>query len=244
MHIRIMVVPQTHNKNHALVQRVTHTFEATQFLKGILTLLPKDLFLRVAKLLCQRVAGNIRNLAHGVRYDLSILHIKPLNLLQWRPNELRHNRKLGSRIDGFAFSVKGGVAHAVRVEVAAVGVAGSAVTVFGVGAAAGIAFTFGLIDRFAGVRCYGCGHVVCFPDVHFGAAGAEAAYAGVFVRFRRYPADGVGLAVVLAFGSVEGWGMGKKLTSPLIHFRSRGHWASQYPVPYCALGNNILAIYL
>lgn len=176
---------------------------------------------------CDGISCYAWNLGHGIGNDLPILNVKSFDLFQWRSDELRHNGELGVCVDGFAFSVERGVAHAVRVEIAPVGVAGSSVAVAGVGPAARITRASGLADCAARVWCYGCSHVVCFPDVHFGAAGAKTAYAGVFVRGRGFPADRVALVVVLVWISVELWWRGEKLTSPLIHFRSRGHWASQ-----------------
>ena len=112
-------------------------------------------------------------------------------------DELRHDGEGLGRVDGHARAVERVVAHAVRVEVAAVLVAAPVVAV-----RAHTARRVGSADRLArflaDVRRDGRRDLVGFPDVHLVAAAALATRAGVGVVGRWGPVEDVGLCEVSA----------------------------------------------
>lgn len=91
-------------------------------------------------------------------------------------------------VDFLAWAIEASIAHAVRVEITSIGIAGSAVAVGGCGASAGIACAHGLGDGVARVGSEGSGDGICLPDVHFCAAGTVVSVAGVGVVGRGDPA--------------------------------------------------------
>lgn len=187
---------------------------------------PKDVLLRRAELLADRVPGVPGNLRLGIGKHLAILHVEPLDIRQHSRAigvELRHDRHLLVRVNRQPGAVERLVALAPGVEVAAVGVARAAVAVGRVGPAAAV--TRAGVRRVvgAGVGSVGRRLAVGLPDVHLGAAGAHVANARVGVALRGVPALDVGLRWLDGFGGVRGGG----LTRPAMNFMSRGHWLSQ-----------------
>lgn len=96
-------------------------------------------------------------------------------------------------VERHAGAVEVADAHAVAVEVAAVLVADAAVAVVAV--TTGGARAFLETGATAGVRGVGCGNGICFPDVHFWAAGADFTLAGVGIVGRGVPAFDIGFTI-------------------------------------------------
>jgi len=78
-------------------------------------------------------------------------------------DELGDNRELLGGVNGEALAVEGGVAHTVRVEITAVGIADAGIAV---GGTASVAFAARLGTRRARMRSVGGGDAICLPDVH------------------------------------------------------------------------------
>ena len=108
-------------------------------------------------------------------------------------DELCDHCEFGVGVDDLAGPVEAGVTLAVGVEIAAIRIAVAAVAFGGVGAAAGVACAHMLGVVGAGVWGVGSGDGICFPNVHFGAAGAVVANTGVGVVGRWFPAFSIGL---------------------------------------------------
>lgn len=124
-----------------------------------------------------------------------VLYVEPSNLGETAGvgDELGNDRHLGLGVDCLAGSEVALVAHAVRVEVAAVRIAGTGVAGAGVSSAAVVPLAHGLGGRVARMRRQGRGDAVRLPDVELSAAGSVVSDAGVGVVVRRYPAFGVTL---------------------------------------------------
>lgn len=190
------IIPQTHDENHGRRQRSSHLGQTTLVVERVG--ITERLLLRITVPLRDGVPTDARHIRLRVGDNLAVLHVEALNLGQGATatcEELGHDGDLLGGIDDKVGSraVKGRVALAVAVEVATVGITVAGVPVAGVGAAAGVGFALVLGAVGAWVRSEGRGDVVGFPDVHFGAAGAQVADAGVDVVLGRHPAFGVGL---------------------------------------------------
>lgn len=178
-HIGVVVVPQAHHQNHALCQSITHTGETTVLGEDVLV--TKGSLLGSAEVRGDRVAGNTTNIRGRVGNHIAILHVDTLNLLEGTGSsavtgdELSDNSHLGAAVDGLAGSEEGLVAHAVRVEVATIGVAGAGVAVRGVRATAPVSLAHSLTGGITRVGGQSSGDTVSLPDIHLSTAGAVVA---------------------------------------------------------------------
>lgn len=189
--------PQTHHQDHTLLHGRSHLGQAT-VLREVVRV-AKGLLLSSAELRRDRVAGHATDVRVGLRNDVAVLDVEALDLTESSSirtiisEELRHDSEGLGGIDDLARPVERSVAHAVRVEVTAVRIAGSRVAIVRVCATAVISRAHRLAWRVARVRSDRIGDAVCFPDIHLRTAGAVVANSGVGVVRRRLPALDVGL---------------------------------------------------
>lgn len=170
-HVGGMVVPDGHDKDHGLGEGLAHLLQAT--LDVEVTDIAESSLLSIAERLGDRVARDTSNVGLGVLNDLAVLDVETLDLAEIASgvlDELGDDGELGAGVDGLALTVEGGVAHAVRVEVATIGIAGTAIAVGGVGTAAGVTLAHVLVDGGAGVGSEGGRDLVGLPDIHLRAA--------------------------------------------------------------------------
>lgn len=149
-----MIIPQAHDEDHSLGEGLGHLRKTALLLVNVLV--TKGGLLGAAKVRGQAVARVALDSALRVGDYLAVLNVEALDLAEGTVGALE---KLGDdchlfgRVDGEALSVEGAVALAVRVEVAAVGVAGAGVAVARVGAAAFITRAAVLAYGLAGMGC-------------------------------------------------------------------------------------------
>jgi len=122
-----MIIPDGHDKNHALLQSSSHGSKASLGLE--LVLITKGSLLCITEGVADGVAFNSSDGGLRVRDDNTILDIEPFDLAQGSGgssivrDELCDDSKLGAGIDGLAFPIKAGCTHAVRVEIASISIA-------------------------------------------------------------------------------------------------------------------------
>jgi len=173
-HVAVVVIPQTHDKNHTVGKSLGHVCHTTLLLERVSV--AKDLLLLVAELGRDGVAVNARDSGCRLRNSFTTLNIEALDLHGIAcSNELCDDGKFLGRVNGLAFAVEVFDSHAIAVEVAAIRIADPSVAICRIGTTAGVASATRLLNR--GARVWGNGRAdrVRFPDVHFCAAGAEAA---------------------------------------------------------------------
>lgn len=152
--------------------------------------------LSAAEAIGNRVASDTVDVGSGLREHLAVLDVQAADLGEVTAvgavggDELGHDGKDLTRVNGLTRTVKGCVAHAVGVEVTAVSIAVALVSVAIARAAVSVRGASGV--RAADVRSDGIRDAVCFPNVHFATAGTDPALAGV--RGRSIPVLAVGLA--------------------------------------------------
>ncbi len=195
-HLRLMVVPDGHDEDHAFFEGVAHRGETAHLLEGVGV--AEGGLLRVAKVVGDGVEGvHARDLRLRVGDDLAVLDVEAADLREIARgrvvggDELGDDGELGRGVDGFAGAQEGLVAHAPRVEVAAVLVADTVVTVVTVAAVG--AFAAGLARDGADVGCNGGTHRVRLPDVHLVTARSVVTGSCVRVVGRACPIEDVGL---------------------------------------------------
>lgn len=189
-HARRVVVPDREREHHAVAERLAHLREAA-VLRERVGVAEHRLLLR-AEVLRDRVdwvdSGDVdvRVLDHLAALDVQTADLREgAGRRVVAGHELGHDGEWLGGVDSHALAEEGLVAHAERVEVAAVGVAQPGV------ASALVARAALLAGRAARVRGERSRVVVGLPDVHLAAARAEAAVAGVGTRAG--PALDVGL---------------------------------------------------
>ena len=211
-----MVIPQTHDEHHGRSNALAELGHAALLLK-VVAVVEGDL-LRAAEVCRDAVARVALDGALRVGDDLAALHVEALDLGQLAVvalEELRDHRHLLGRVDRLARAVEFLVALAVRVEVAAVGIAAARVPGFRVCPTASVPFATVLAGRLTRVGRVGGRDGVRLPvfwlegrfgleradraqhspDIHLRAARAVLADAGVLVVGRLLPVANVGLAV-------------------------------------------------
>lgn len=218
-HVGVVVIPDGHDENHTLGESLAHLRKTALLSKNVL--IAESLLLGGTVVCGDGVALDAGDVRLGVGKDLAVLDVEALDIGKGAAglDELRDDGDLLGGVDGElgALAVEGGVALAVAVEVASIGVALAGVPGGAVGASAGVAVAAQLADRLTGVRGVGGGDGVGLPDVHLGAARAHVSDAGVGIVGRRHPTLDVGLAVnelevagtlaVAVAGSVGGTGL-------------------------------------
>lgn len=191
-----MVVPDGENEHHGLGKRLAHLGETTLLLEDVGV--SKGRLLLAAVVGGDGVAGDAGDLGLGVGDDLAVLDVEALDLGQVSGGvleELGDDGDLLGRVNGHARAVEGGVALAIAVEVASIGVAGAGVAVSGKGATAVIPSAHGLARGCARVGSVSRADLVGLPDVHLGAARAVRAHTGVGIIAGWGPAFDIGLTI-------------------------------------------------
>lgn len=170
-HVGGMVVPDGHDEDHGLGKGLAHLLQATLLVEVID--ITESRLLSIAERLGDGVASDASNLGLRVLNDLAVLDIEALDLTEIASRvleELGDDGELLGGIDGLALTVEGGVTHAVRVEVATIGIASTAIAVVGVGTTARVALAHVLVDGGAGVGSESGRDLVGLPDIHLRAA--------------------------------------------------------------------------
>merc|ERR1719473_501209 len=200
-HADLVVVPQAHGEHHAAAHRVAHRLERA-LLREVVEVAEVGL-LRLAHAVGDRVVLlAVRAACVRVGDHLAVLHVQPAHLDEVARGcvvarvELRDDGERLRRVEleVGARAEEGLVAHAERVEVAAVLVAHALEALALAVVAAVLALAARLPLDGAAVHGHLRAHDVRLPDVELRAAGTVAADAGVRVRLRRVPVEQVGLA--------------------------------------------------
>ena len=195
-----MVVPDGHDEGHAVLEGVAHLGKTAEGLEGVGV--AEGTLLRVA----ERVGDGVERAHAGdvrlrVGDDPAVLDVETADLgerargLVVVRQELRHDRELLAGVDGEAGAEEGLVAHAPRVEVAAILVADTVVplvTITALGArATGLALDAADVGRERSTV------LVRLPDIHLVTAGTKLAGARVRVAGRACPTLNVGLPMIV-----------------------------------------------
>ena len=193
-HVGVVVVPERHDEDHTLGEGGAHLHETS--LGAEVVGVAEGGLLGVAVGGGDGVAADSGDIALGVGDHLAVLDVESLDLGEVAAavgEELGDDGELGGGVDGHARAVEGGVALAVAVEVASIGVALASVAGSAVGAAAIVASAHSLADGSAGMRRQGGAHLVRLPDIHLRAAAAVVSETSVLVVGRGSPSIDVGL---------------------------------------------------
>jgi hypothetical protein len=198
VHVDIVIVPERHNKNHAIGESITHTLEAT--LRSKVVGVAEHRFLVLAEVVVDRVAADASDVGSRLVEDLAALDIFATDLNEVTAscvvggNELGDDCEWLGGVDGLARAVESGVAHPERVEIATVLVAVTLVAVAITIAASGVR-SASCVARIADVGSQSVGDAVGFPDIHLVTAGAGSARACVRVVGRSLPAVAVSFSL-------------------------------------------------
>jgi hypothetical protein len=195
-HVDFVIVPDRQDQNHTLGHSLVHG--------GISTLGQPVVAVTKGGLLSSTEFGgdgiesvHAGDVGLGVLDDLAVLDVETANLLEGAVsgsvagNELGDDGEFGLGVYGHAFTVEGSVTHAVRVEVASILVAHSAIAVVAI-TALGSRAPIWTSDS-ATVRGIGSSDLVGFPDIHLRAARAVFTLASVLVVGRAFPSFNVSL---------------------------------------------------
>ncbi len=189
-----MVIPQAHNQDHPILKRITHLRQSTTVLERVGV--PKERLLRIAKIVAngvvvrEGVKGGVRVLDDGAALDVQAPDLdKVTGRCVVRGDELGDDGEFGGGVDGHSAAKEGLVAHAERVEVTAVLVANTVVSLIAVTAVGALAL--GLALDGADVGRVSGGHGVGFPDVHLRTARAVATTTSVGIVIGRSPVEDV-----------------------------------------------------
>lgn len=197
-HVGVMVIPDGHDKDHGLREGLAHLGHAALAVEAVVGVFEGS-SASLAPLLSDRVSDNTGNPRLRVRDNDAVLHVEALDLGESAGRvleELGHDGHLLGSIDRLANAVELLVAHAVRVEVATIGIAHTGIPVIAVGATAVVALAAGLVDFLARMGSIGSGHVVGLPNIHLGAARAITTGAAVgVIAAIGCPSLDVGLAI-------------------------------------------------
>ena len=199
-----MIIPKRHDQNHTLVERLVHVGHTTMLLERIGV--AKDLLLLITKLGGNGISLDTGNGRLGVGNDFPVLDVVALDFhVVASANKLSDDGEFLGSVDGLALAVKGLVTLAVRVEIATIGITGSAIAVGGIGSTAAVALAAGLADGLTGVRSNCSTHGVGLPDIHLGAAGPVLSDTGIGVVGGSLPAFDVALIVISIWLSNLSW---------------------------------------
>lgn len=195
-HVNGMVIPNGKRKNHPSADGAAHCGHATEILERVS--ISKSSLLLFAKTVANRIGlGNTTDFAHTVLNDLAVLNVEPANLRESTRirtiacNELCNDGELLGRVDGSTGAVERGITHAVAVEVTAVFIADTRVALVTIAAVG--PFATGLTVDTADMRGVGGRDAICFPNIHFVAAGAVLASASIYIVGRAFPAFNISL---------------------------------------------------
>lgn len=177
-----MVVPDAENESDTAVESLTHTGETALGLEAVGV--AEDGFLLGAEVGGDgRASGDTGDVDNGVLDDDTVLDIKTADLGERAGggavggDELGHNGELVVGVDNLVRPVEALVPETVGVEITAIFVAETAVSVVAITAlGAGAACRPDGAARMGGI---GGGDGIGLPEIHLGAAGSIAALAGV-----------------------------------------------------------------
>lgn len=168
-HVGVVVIPQTHDEDHTIGKCLGHVRHSTLVLECVSV--PKGCLLSIAELGGDRVTSDTCDSRLAVGYGLAALDIESLDLHGIAgANELCDDREFLGRVDGLALAVEVLDTHAVAVEIAAIGIANTSITISRVCSSAAISVASGLLDSRARVRCYRRADGIGLPDIHLGTA--------------------------------------------------------------------------
>ena len=191
-HVDGVIVPDGEHENHAGLERVAHGRETALGSKGVCV--AKFGFLRCAEGVGNGVAGgDVRHVDVGVGNHFAVLHVLAPDFLEVAGGSARVGDELGNDskdltgIDGLADTIKGLVAHAIRVEITTSLIARGG---------AGRAGASSIASWGAGMGSVGCRHLVGFPNIHLRAARTEVAFARVGTVGIGSPPSNIGLGEV------------------------------------------------
>jgi len=194
VHVHFVVVPERHDKDHAVLESVTHSLQAASASEVVVV--AEDALLVLAEGVGDRVAADTSDVGRGLLEDLATLDVQTADLDEVAilsvvgGDELSHNGNRLLGVDRLARAIERLVAHAEGVEVATV-----SVTVASVSAVTGAARSVGGAGAVAGVarvRSERVGDAVGLPDVHLVTARSSLASSSVAVVCGSAPALGVG----------------------------------------------------
>ena len=192
-----MIIPERHNEDHSLLEGVTHDLKTTELSEAIVIV--EYRLLSGAELVRDGVeCTHSRNVRLGILDDTAVLDVNTADLnkitsgLVVVGEELRDNSYLLRGVDSHALSEECLITHTERVEVAAVLVTDTGLSVVAV-AAVSLVLAAGLSLDAAYVRGDCRTHGVGFPDIHFIAACSELSLSSVRIVRRTGPALNVSL---------------------------------------------------
>jgi len=192
-HVDGVVVPDGEDEGHSGGETSAHASEAALVLEG--SGVAEGRLLVSAVLRGDGVVGgHSGNVDLGVLNDLAVLDVDAADLLEGSRGgtgvgeELSDDGELLGGVDGLSGAVEGRITHAVRVEVAAIGVADGGVAV---GGTAGSTLAARLRTSRARVGSVGSGHAVSLPDIHLVTAGSVVSGTSVGIVGIGSPAIGV-----------------------------------------------------
>mmetsp|Transcript_15219 Transcript_15219/g.36014 ORF Transcript_15219/g.36014 Transcript_15219/m.36014 type:complete len:277 (-) Transcript_15219:485-1315(-) len=178
-HVHLNVVPQRESSHVPAIQRFTHALVATLLFEVVH--ITEQCLLVLAHLVGNGVVAAGEDGHGGALEDISILDVEAPDLGKVAlvgavgGEELSHHSHGpgGVHHETRALPIKAGVAHAERIDVAAILVADAviALTAVVVPAFGPFAHVLPWSCNVAGVRCIRRGHVVRLPDVHLRTAG-------------------------------------------------------------------------
>ena len=196
LHVGGVVVPDGHGENHWSIESLGEARHAAGLREVVQV--AKDSLLLLAEVISDLVGWiNAWDVGDGVGENDAVLDIEALDALERTGggviscDELSDDGDLLGGVHLLARAEEGGVAHAVRVEVASILVANAGIAVSSITAVESGAASESV--TLAGVRSIGSSVAVGFPDVHLGTAGSVAASTAVYIVRGRRPVEDVGL---------------------------------------------------
>lgn len=197
-----MIIPQAHDEDHTIGEGLGHVGCSTLLLVSVSV--PEDSLLRIAELGCDGVTRDASNGRVGLSDSLSVLNVEALDFHSVASaDELRDDSKLLGCINSLSLAIEVLDAHAVGVEVTAIGIARPGVPIGRVCSTAAVAIATGLRNCGTRVRCHRCADGVRFPNIHLSAARAVATNSSVSIIGGWLPTFDIGLGIVLAY--TLGW---------------------------------------
>jgi len=188
-HVGLVVIPDGQHECARLAEQVAETAVVLERCRVAERRLLRAAIGRRDRVLSTHAGDVVRRVGD----ELAILNVEATNLSNGRANELRDDGELGGSVNRLARTVETGIALAVGVEVAPIGVALRTVSVGCATARCRVALD--LTRGIARVRSEGVGDAVGLPDVHLRAARAQIAGACVGIVRRRDPARNIALAI-------------------------------------------------
>jgi len=197
VHVDLIVVPDRHDKHHALLESVAHSLHATSASEVVVV--SEHRLLVLAEFVGDRVTADTSDVGCRLLPDLAALDVQTPDLDKVAAvsvvgsDKLGHNGERLRGVDRLARAVERGVTHAEGVEVAAISVAVAGVSV-AVATSASCVGGAGGVSGYTRVRGDGVRDFVGLPDVHFVTTSADLASSCVAIVGGTAPALGVGFS--------------------------------------------------